>query len=299
MKLSLAVPVHATPFADTVAAAQAAERIGLDGVYVPDHLLNLARPEAGVLECWTVLAALAAATTRVKVGTLVLTTPFRHPPLLAKQVATLDAIAPGRVVLGLGAGGFTYHTACAQLGFRPLAGRDRVRHVGETIACVRQLLRDDPATYRGDFAHADEARIYPRPTSPVPIIVAARRPGMLELTARLADGWNCPLPRELEAGLAALAGYGRARDSIAVSAYTIAVFGATEDAARRALVRAGSAAQLFGDVEQHHLFGTPERVSERISDFARRGAEHLVLDIRGTPLPEALDLLAREVLPTL
>src|SRR5262245_24508103 len=116
-RISLAVPVHATGYAETITAAQAAERIGLEGVFVPDHLLNLSRPEAGVLECWTVLAAVASATVRLKVGTLVLTTPFRHGPLVAKQVATLDAIAPSRIVLGLGSGGFTYEATCAQFGF--------------------------------------------------------------------------------------------------------------------------------------------------------------------------------------
>ena len=298
-RLSLAVPVHATPFRDTVAAATAAERAGLHGVFVPDHLLNVARPAAGVLECWTVLAALAAVTERVKLGTLVLTTPFRHPPLLAKQVATLDAIAPGRILLGLGAGGFTYAQACAQFGFARLSARHRVAHVEETITCLRRLLHDDPASCDGVFVSADGARIHPRPAAAVPIIVAARRPGMLALAARLADGWNCPLPHELEVGLAAIAAHGRTRDTLEVSVYVITVIGGTEADARRALTRAGAAAQAFGDVEAHHLFGTPDRVRDRIADFGRRGADHLVLDIRGAPIPEALDLLTREVLAPL
>jgi len=298
-RLSVAVPVHATRFADTLAAAAAAERVGLDGVFVPDHLLNVARPPAGVLECWTVLAALAARTTRVKLGTLVLATPFRHPPLLAKQAATLDAIAPGRIVLGLGAGGFTYAAACAQLGFTPLTPGARVAHVEETIACVRTLLGHDPADFAGTFARAEAARIYPRPGAAIPIIVAARQPRMLALAARAADGWNCPLPQELEAGLAALAAHGRQPETLEVSVYTIAVVGGTDADARRALARAGPAAQAFGDVEAHHLFGAPDRVRDRMADLVRRGADHIVLDIRGTPVPDALDLFAREVRPHL
>lgn len=290
-RISLAVPVHATAYADTIAAARAAEQTGLEGIFVPDHLLNVARPQAGVLECWTVLAAVAGSTSRIKIGTLVLTTPFRQAPLLAKQVTTLDAIAPGRVVLGLGAGGFTYAAACRQFGFPKLTTGDRVKHVGDTIACLRRLWTDDPASFSGAFARAEDVRIYPRPAANIPILVAARRPGMLELTARLADGWNCPLPQELEIGLAALAAHGRARDSIDVSVYAITVVGRTDEEARRNLARAGSAAQAFGDVEQHHIFGSPARVRERIATLGRRGADHVVLDIRGIAVPDALEMI--------
>jgi alkanesulfonate monooxygenase SsuD/methylene tetrahydromethanopterin reductase-like flavin-dependent oxidoreductase (luciferase family) len=298
-KLGLILPVHHVPFAETLRAARAAEQAGLDSLWVPDHLLNLGAPRAGVLECWTALAALAAATERASIGPLVLTTPFRWPPLLAKQAATLDAIAPGRVVLGLGAGGFTYEAACRALGFAKLTPGERIAHVEETIACVRALLADDPARFEGRFARAEGARVWPRPGKPIPIVLAASRPRMLALAARAADGWNCPLPHGLEAGLAALAGSGRARETIAVSVFSIAVVAESDDAARRALERAGRSAQLFGDVESHHVFGGPERARERIASLARRGADEVVLDVRGLPASEAIDLLAREVLPGL
>jgi alkanesulfonate monooxygenase SsuD/methylene tetrahydromethanopterin reductase-like flavin-dependent oxidoreductase (luciferase family) len=298
-KLSLVVPVHHVAFAETLRAARAAERAGFDALYVPDHLTNLGAPRAGVLECWTALAALAAATERAAIGPLVLTTPFRWPPLLAKQAATLDAIAPGRVVLGLGAGGFTYEATCSQLGFPRLAPGERVAHVEETIACVRALLASDPARFEGRFARAEGARVWPRPAKPIPIVLAASRPRMLALAAREADGWNCPLPHELEAGLAAFARAGRARETLAVSVFSIAVVAESDAAARRALERAGRGAQLFGDVETHHLFGGPERACARLRDLARRGADEVVLDVRGLPVDEAVDVVAREVLPGL
>ena len=295
--ISLALPVHGTSFAHALAVARAAESAGFDGVWVPDHLLNLTRPQAGVLECWTVLAAVAAVTERVGVGSLVIATPFRHPPLLAKQLATLDSIAPGRLTLGLGAGGFTYDEACKQLGFKRLSPAERVADVEETIACVRRLLADDPAEFHGRFARADGARVFPRPSRAVPIVVAAERPRMLRLTARLGDGWNCPRPQALEAGRAALQRYGRDPASIQVSAYVVAFIAESDDAARRALARAGESAQLFGDVRRHHICGGPQTVVERIRDFARRGADHLVLDLRGRPRTEAIEILARDVLP--
>lgn len=296
MRCSIALPVHGTPFAHTLAVARAAEEAGFDGVWVPDHLINLSRPAAGVLECWTVLAAVAATTTRLQVGPLVIATPLRQPALLAKQAATLCDLAPGRVALGLGSGGFTYDAACVQLGIEPLSAADRVDHVAETIGCARVLLGKDPATFTGRFLTALDARVFPRPAQRLPIIVAAERPRMIQLAARLADGWNCPRPENLEAGLSALAQAGRARSTIQVSTYVVTVIAESDAAADHALMRAGPAAHAFGNVEQHHIVGGPGRVLERIADFARRGVDELVLDLRGTPHLEAIALLRGEVL---
>jgi coenzyme F420-dependent glucose-6-phosphate dehydrogenase len=228
---------------------------------------------------------------------MVIATPLRHSPLLAKQAATLCDLAPGRVALGLGAGGFTYDDACAQLGIAPLSVGDRVAHVAETIRCVRTMLADDPADIAGRFVTVTGARVFPRPAQPMPIIVAAERPRMLRMAARLADGWNCGRPEYLEAGLAALARAGREPSTIQVSAYVVTVIAENDAAAAHALSRAGRAAHAFGNLEQHHIVGGPARVIERIADFVRRGVDELVLDLRGTPQLEAIALLAREVLP--
>jgi alkanesulfonate monooxygenase SsuD/methylene tetrahydromethanopterin reductase-like flavin-dependent oxidoreductase (luciferase family) len=294
-RLSIALPVHGTSFAHTLSVARAAEEAGFEGLWVPDHLLNLSRPTAGVLECWMVLAAVAAVTTRVRIGPLVVATPLRHPPLLAKQAATLCDLAPGRVVLGLGAGGFTYEEACRQLGIGALSAGDRVVHVRETIQCIRAMLSQESADFTGRFLAVTGARIFPRPEQMPPIILAAERSQMLQVTARLADGWNCPRPADLEVGLAALELAGRARASIDVSTYVVTVIAETDAAAAAALVRAGRGAHAFGDVEQHHIVGSPTRVIERIAEFARRGVNELVLDLRGTPHLEAIELLAETI----
>jgi alkanesulfonate monooxygenase SsuD/methylene tetrahydromethanopterin reductase-like flavin-dependent oxidoreductase (luciferase family) len=299
LAIGLLLPMHGVAFSDTLAAARAAEAGGLDAVWVPDQLLNAGRPRAGVLECETVLAAVAACSERVEIGPLVLTTPFRHPPLLAKRLATIEAMAPGRLRVGLGAGGMTYAAACAQLGFPHLRPAERVAHVGETVACLRALWSDDPASFHGRFAQAEGVRIHPRPERPVPIVLAARGPRMLDLVARVADGWNCPLPDELEQGLAALARRGRGPDDLSVSCFAIGVLGESEAAARRNLERAGPAAQLFGDVESRHVFGDPQRAAERLAELQARGASQVSLDLRGLPIGESVALLVEEVLPRL
>ncbi len=293
------LPAHGISGPDVLALGRAGEVAGIDGLWVPDHLLNVTRPEAGVLECWTLLSALAASTRRVPIGPLILATPFRAPALLAKQAGTLASLAPGRLRLGLGAGGMTYAEACAQLGFAPLSAGARVEQVRETVECLQVLWRDDPAHYRGRFARAEGARIHPRPELPVPLVVAARGPRMLRMLATCADGWNCPLPHELEAGLRTLAEAGRTPQDLEVSVFAIGVLGVHEQEARAALQRAGPAAQWFGDVERHHVFGGPDRAAERIAALAAQGAHRITLDLRGHPPAEALSLLMEEVSPRL
>jgi alkanesulfonate monooxygenase SsuD/methylene tetrahydromethanopterin reductase-like flavin-dependent oxidoreductase (luciferase family) len=282
-----------------MAAAVAAA--GLAGAWIPDHFINVSRPRAGVLDCWTTLAALATATPTLRLGPLVLTTAFRHPPLLARQAATLEAICSAGLRLGLGAGGFTYEETARQYGFATWSPRQRLRHCRETIQCLRSMWSQDPTTFEGEFVRVEAARVFPRPHHHIPIVVAARKPGMLRLAAELSDEWNCPLPQELpelEPRVRRLAeSAGRDPQDIAVSVFAMFVAGATEADASMALERAGGAAQVFGDIRTHHAFGTPERIVERLRELVAAGAREVTLDVRGLPVDEAADMLAREILP--
>lgn len=299
LALSLILPIHGVSPAQVFEAAAAAEKHGLDGLWVPDHLLNVGRPEAGVLECWTLLSALAARTERLALGPLVLTTPFRNAALTAKSIGTLDALAPGRLRLGLGSGGMTYEATCDQYGYPKLSPAARLSHCRDTVQALKVLLEEDPATHCSKYTQARDVRIWPRPKRRPPILLAARRPGMLRLTAALADGWNCPLPQEFAAGLAAIQAAGRALDSIHRSVFSIGVLGRDRAQAQTMLEAAGPAAQLFGDVKSHHLFGGPKDVVEGLRRLQRAGAQEVTLDLRGGPLPEIIERLAKDVMPEL
>jgi alkanesulfonate monooxygenase SsuD/methylene tetrahydromethanopterin reductase-like flavin-dependent oxidoreductase (luciferase family) len=143
-----------------------AEAIGLDSLWIPDHLL-FRRDGAtrGVWESWSVLAALAAVTTRIKLGTLVLCLPFRDPARTAEMAATVDAISGGRLILGVGAGWHQPEFDAFGIPFER-----RVTRFEEALALLRERL--------------------PRR---VPIMVGTRGPRMLALTARYADLWNTGL----------------------------------------------------------------------------------------------------------
>ncbi|WP_152364075.1 LLM class flavin-dependent oxidoreductase [Microlunatus speluncae] len=167
--------------------AIASERSGLDSVWLADHLLHRGPDGAthGLHEAWTLLSAVAAVTERVDLGTMVLCASFRDPGLTAKMAATLDLVSDGRVILGVGAGWHDPEYEAFGLPTDHKAGR-----FAEWLEIVARLLRSETVTFDGTYHRVADAVLAPPPARQIPILVAARRPRMLELTARWADQWN-------------------------------------------------------------------------------------------------------------
>lgn len=169
------------------AMAQRAEDGGADSVWVADHFLY--RPgdgtEVGYHEAWTLVAAIAATTSRLTVGTLVTATSFRSPGMLAKVAATACDVAGGRLVLGLGCG---WHEPEYRAFGYPFD--HRVGRFEETLAVLLPLLRGERVTFEGRWIAADDAVLLPRPVDRPPILFAAEGERMLRLTARHADQWQ-------------------------------------------------------------------------------------------------------------
>ncbi len=168
--------------------ATRAESGGLDSVWVYDHLVgDSAEDSSGSpWEAWTVMSALADATSRVRLGALVLCTAFRPPAVLARMADTLQDVSGGRVVLGLGAGWHEPEFQAFDLPFDHRVGR-----FAEALQVITTMLRDGRASFEGDYFTVRDAPVRARPDRQVPpILVAAVRPRMLQLTARYADIWN-------------------------------------------------------------------------------------------------------------
>jgi probable F420-dependent oxidoreductase len=172
---------------DTLAFAEHAEAVGLDSVWVCDHFFSSfpGQPFEGIHESWTILSALAATTTRVELGTLVMCTGYRNPALLAKMAATLDAVSGGRLILGVGAG--WHDSEYDAFGY---STDNRVAKFEEAIQIVAPLLRGETVTFAGDYCRADNAVLLPPPSRRIPILVGAKGTRMLNLTARHGDAWN-------------------------------------------------------------------------------------------------------------
>jgi len=174
----------------TVERWQLLERLGFDSAWLCDHLVQPSHPEGPYFEAWTLLAALAARTERIRVGILVSSNTFRHPSLLAKQAVTVDHIAGGRLEVGLGAGWYEPEHSMFGLPF-PERG-ELVSRFHEAVQVIDRLLREDTSSFEGTYYSLRDARSRPsavqRPRPP--LVIGAKGPRMLKIAAAYADTWN-------------------------------------------------------------------------------------------------------------
>jgi len=173
-------------YAEIRSVAVAAETAGFDSVWVFDHLLYRFDGETtGIHECWTILSAITEATSRVELGTIVMCTAFRNAALLAKMAATLDHVSGGRLILGVGAG---WHEPEFEAFGYPFD--HRVGRFEESLAVITGLIRHGRADLDGQWLTVRDVVLRPPARADMPILVAAKGPRMLDLTARHADAWN-------------------------------------------------------------------------------------------------------------
>jgi alkanesulfonate monooxygenase SsuD/methylene tetrahydromethanopterin reductase-like flavin-dependent oxidoreductase (luciferase family) len=182
------------PYARVRALALKAEELGFHSVWTGDHLLfrrfemtPAIEGTQGAWESWTILTALAEATSRIRLGPWVTATPLRNPAILAKMAATLDEVSGGRFILGLGSGWNRPTFDAFGVPFDHPVDR-----LTEALQIIVPLLRDGHVDFHGRYFTANDCAIVPRGPSPhgPPILIAAQRPRMLRLAARYADLWN-------------------------------------------------------------------------------------------------------------
>ncbi len=262
--------------------ARMADNIGLDSIWMADHLLPM-DVEGNVFEGWTAMAALAGSTERVRLGHLVLAASFRNPGLMAKMAATLDHASEGRFDLGLGAGWF--EAEYKAFGYRFPSPGERRRYFEEYLDAVRLLFSGGPVDYDGEFIKLDSAYCRPTPLqrpSP-PIVVGAARPMMLDLVGRKADVWNCPsglIPRLEEARERVLnAAAGRPiRTTLQIP---VAVGRSTEEAA--AALEIGRVHMAWmGDIDEVGITGTIDQAAEQVVAYAERGVDGIIGVVPGS-----------------
>ena len=177
------------PYATIRAIAQQAENDGFDSIWLADHLFyrHPGEPTWGIWECWTMLAALAEATQRVEIGTLVLCNSFRNPAILAKMATTADEVSGGRLILGVGAGWNEPEYEAFGLPFD-----HRVDRFEEALQILKPLLQEGHVDFAGQYYQArncDDVPRGPRQAGP-PLLVGSEGSRMLKLTAQYADLWN-------------------------------------------------------------------------------------------------------------
>jgi probable F420-dependent oxidoreductase len=276
--------------ADLLDETRAAEQAGWYGVWLADHYMpdtgDTTPAQGDVYECWGLLPAMAAVTSRVRIGTLVSPTSVHHPALLAKRAATVDQLSGGRLVLGLGAGWQINEHHAYGIELEP-PGK-RVSRFEEAIQIVRSLLSQDSTTFHGACYDFTDAPCEPKPVqSPLPLLVGTRSPRMLRITARHADEWNTWGSPEVAGGnraalLRACAEVGRDPATIRTSVNSLVHLGESAAPPGRAVLT-GSAGQLAAEFQQYADLGFDEFIlpdwnlggdkSQRADNTARLKAE--------------------------
>ena len=184
-------PTLTQPWADVLEVTRHAEATGWDGVYVADHFMGNAggNVEEPTLEATAALPALAVATERVRLGTLVLGNTYRHPAVLASWAATVDQLSGGRLLLGVGAG--WQENEHAQYGIRLPPPGERIDRFEEACLVWNGLLRQPTTTLDGTHYQLTEAICEPKPVqSPLPLLIGGKGNRMMGIVARYADEWN-------------------------------------------------------------------------------------------------------------
>ncbi len=253
-------------WADILAIARRAEELGFDSVFIADHLIYRFEGQEtyGIWEGMSLLAALAAATERIELGTGVVCTGFRNPALLAKMADTIDEISNGRLILGIGAG---WHDPEYEAFGYPTD--HKFSRFEEALQIIQPLLKTGAVDFQGAYYEANNCELRPRGPrgNDLPLMIAATGDKMLDLTARYADYWNGWVVQGRNADL-----LGRL------------------DAACEAVGRDPTALQRIGMVMVDHtgaeidpearrppIQGTPEEMAAAFRSLAADGISHLVV----------------------
>ena len=334
MRIGLALPHYDYSFPDAkplswhrlVEAAQRAEALGFDSVWISDHFfLDLERyggpsEPGGTVEPFTALAALATATERVRLGTLVACAPFRHPAHVAKMSTAIDLISGGRFDLGIGAG--WYEREFEPFGYGYPSTGERFDILEESVAVIAGLFDEGPLDHQGRRFRLHGAYNRPRPTarddgSAGPPIWIGGKGGdrLLRLVAKHGAGWNTVWkwtpPNFAERAYAlsmAWAAEGREPGSarISVGLYTLVGEDERDLVERfRALQRwtPGGAldGELLDDYARDTLTGTPEACLERLAWFARQGVEEFIVGAGSLPFSvydwSMVEVIAEAIVP--
>ncbi len=284
MEFGLVLSQFNTKWKYTVADATAADRHGLDSVWLADHLLAPLGAAAPVFEAWTALAALTAVTERVRLGHLVNCVSFRNVGLLAKMAATVDHASDGRLELGLGAG--WHEPEYRAFGYEfPSAGR-RVRAFREAVDALDLLFAGGPVDFDGEFVRLRGAYCHPVPVQQPrpPLTIGTGGEVMRRFTGERADVWNCPA--------SLLPSFGEAREVVMEAAggrtvrTTVQIPAAVgrnreeSDAAREV-----GAAHLawMGDLAKHGLVGTIDEAAEQVAAYREQGVDGFICVLPGSP----------------
>jgi F420-dependent oxidoreductase-like protein len=277
---------HGNHWDTTLAAARACEQAGLDSVWLADHFMfpdkEDPRKEKPVFDCFVVLGAIAAVTSRIRIGELVVGVPYRNPALLAKMLTTLDVVAHGRTIAGLGAA--WHEPEFRAYGWPFPSVRDRMEMLEEAVQIVDRMMTQRPASFSGKHYTVEGAYNDPMPVQkprPPIMIGGSGEKVTLRLAAQYADFCNVGGDPALVAHRYDILRQhcervGRPFEAITRSSDASMLIAANERelAAKK---------ERYGDA--FNLIGTPDQIIDRMHEYARAGTQYLTFN-----MPDAKDI---------
>jgi F420-dependent oxidoreductase-like protein len=297
-------------FATVAAQATAADASGFDTVMVMDHFFQLPMlgpPEREMLECYTLLGALAGVTSQARLSALVTGNTYRNPAILAKTITTLDIVSGGRAQLGIGAGWFDVEHDAFGIEFGTFT--DRFHKLEEALQIILPMLRDERPTFEGDHYRVANAINQPAPLSKIPVMIGGSgEKKTLRMVAQYADESNltAPLdevPRKLDALAAHCAALGRDRSEITVSLQRVCCIAPTHDQAMAELTAFGRGlgfdletmdAETRDGLLALFTLGDPDEVGEQLTAALASGVDGFTCSMPANGhLPGRVELLGQ------
>ena len=299
-------PQQGASYAQLLAVAQRAEKLGFDAFFRSDHYQLMGDHFSGLpgpSDAWITLAGIARETSTIRLGTLVNSATFRNPGVLAISIANVDDMSNGRVELGLGAGWYGAEHSSYGIPFAPLGERfDILTEQLQVITGLWNTPHGEQFNFAGDHYTITDSPALPKPVqSPVPIIVGGGGPKRTPaLAARFAAEFNIPFSgierfsEQCERVRSACTAIHRDPKSLVYSSALVACIGANESEISR------RAAAIGRDVEElrlNGLCGTPAEAIDRLKAWSAAGADRMYLQFLDLSDLEHLDLVAEQVMP--
>ena len=290
-------------FGEIRETAELCDELGYQSVWFYDHILGMGGLDLDIFESWTLMSALSAVTSKVRLGTMVLCNSFRPPALIAKMASTLDVISRGRLEFAIGAGWFEPEYRAYGYDFPDAV--TRIKQLAESVKIIKALWTDEKPSFDGAYYRIKDAYCSPKPVQkphPPVIIGGAGEKHLLRVVAELADEWNCPanhsqfFERKLDVLKHHCGAIGRNPDDIKISQQTVCVLAKDKAELAEKLPKAQMRYGFFGDVEKIGIVGTPDQCIRKIQENEKKGITKYTVFFSDIMNHATLRFFAREVL---
>ena len=295
-------------FQTVLKRAKFAEENGFDSFWVMDHFFQIpgiGKAEEPMLEAWSAISGLASVTRTIKLGTLVTTSLYRNPAVLAKIGATVDVISNGRLIMGIGAGWFETEAKAYGIPFE--LAPNRVERLKETVQIIRGMWSENDFSFHGKHYTVEGALCFPKPVQrPCPPILIGGSGEKLTLRVVAKYGDACNLsgaPKTVRKRLELLKQYcrdaGTSYEAILKTMLGHVIIGKNEREVAEALAQHHRLGLTDAERDERAIYGTPNEVVEKVRRYVSEGIEYMIFNTDYSKEERMLSLLVTDVIPKL